>query len=120
MADRRVTADDPRRIEYALRLRAARLARGLTQKQVGDLLGVTKQYVTNLESGYRVESWPNWLAMVTTLDYDPRIVAPELCGPQTDGSADESDTDLNTADTPQPVDVNRSRPKRNQSTNLDS
>jgi transcriptional regulator with XRE-family HTH domain len=75
---RKLTREDPRRLEAGLRLRAAREATGLSQSAVANRLGVNRTYVSGLESGHRIESWPLMVAMVAELGYDPRIVAPEF------------------------------------------
>jgi transcriptional regulator with XRE-family HTH domain len=103
MTERSLSRTDPRRAEFAARLRAARLAKGLTQEQVGRILGVDRSYVNRLESGDRIESWPAWLRMVAILGYDLSLVAPEL-------GHGKTSADLNTDHTPQHVDA--TRPKR--------
>jgi transcriptional regulator with XRE-family HTH domain len=97
MTDRRTTRTDPRRLEFARRLQTARLAKGLTQHQTAELLGVSRQYITDLEAGRRIESWPAWLHMVSTLDYPLETVAPELVAkksrlPETDTTQGHNST----------------------------
>jgi transcriptional regulator with XRE-family HTH domain len=53
-------------------LRAARVERNLTQKQVGDALGVTNRDVSRWEGG-KVEPGPVYRQMLADLFYDGEI-----------------------------------------------
>lgn len=66
--------------EWSRRIRAAREAAGLTQQQVADGLGITKQSYHQLEAGARNPS-ADRLVQLAALGLDPAILAPEL-GPR--------------------------------------
>lgn len=66
------------RTESGRRLKAARESSGLNQSEAAASLGMAQPYLSDIESGRRVPSWPRVLAMVEALGLDPRIVAPEF------------------------------------------
>ena len=43
--------DDPKLVEFGRRLKEARMARGLTQRDVAKVAGMTRQYVGRVEAG---------------------------------------------------------------------
>lgn len=109
MSHRSIPKNDPRRALWGQRLKDARQARGLTQDAAAALLGVSRTYLSNLESGYRLESWPTWLEMITSLGYDLRTVAPELFPAGLDKSTESFPTNPITSESTQHVDTTTSR-----------
>ena len=69
------------KVEAGRRIQAARIAKGLTQRQAAELLGVAVPTVYQLESGAYATSWTRYAFVVATLGLDPRIVLPELFSP---------------------------------------
>lgn len=70
------------RAEAARRVRAARKAAGLSQREAAARLGVSQAWLSAVETGRRVPSWTRLVALVVTLGLDPKLVAPEFFGPQ--------------------------------------
>lgn len=56
---------------FGVSLRSLRRSRGLTQGQLGDLLGVTAQAVAKYESGLAEPTWPVVLRLATALGVTP-------------------------------------------------
>ena len=56
------------------RLREARLEKGMTQLELGNLLGVSKVSVWGYETGMRTPTMKNFLDLIKILDLDPKYV----------------------------------------------
>jgi transcriptional regulator with XRE-family HTH domain len=70
------------REECGRRLQEARKARGLTQADAAELLGIARNSYAQYENGSRVPTWTRLDEMIFKLGLDPKIVWPELT-PQT-------------------------------------
>lgn len=68
------------RAEAGRRLRAARKARGLTQAEASARCGLPQSYLSALERGARVCTWPALVGVVAALGYDPELIVPEWFG----------------------------------------
>lgn len=53
------------------RIKEARLKRGLSQEQLGDLLGVTKVSVCGYETGTRTPTLDTFIKLIDILDINP-------------------------------------------------
>lgn len=56
------------------RLKEARLAKGLSQQELGDLLGVSKVSICGYEKGTRTPTLNNFIDMISILDLDVNYV----------------------------------------------
>ncbi len=66
------------RKEAGQRIRAAREARKLTNKQACEILKVSPPVLSYIESGERVPSWTRLIEIAERLGLDPMILFPEL------------------------------------------
>jgi transcriptional regulator with XRE-family HTH domain len=55
-------------------LKAARLARGWTQRELGERVGLTHTTISRLESGDRIGALSTWKRLVAVLDLDANMV----------------------------------------------
>lgn len=60
------------------KLRLARLVKGITQQQLGDLVSTTRQYIHQLESGSRQPAEDVLLALCEALSVTPSFFSSEL------------------------------------------
>lgn len=54
-----------------MRIRKARIEKGYTQEELGDLIGVTKVTICGYEKGSRIPTLANFLDLVKFLDVEP-------------------------------------------------
>ena len=58
------------RIEFGKIMRTARKRRGMTQKELAELVGVSTVYCREVEYGRYTPTWVIWLRICTALDID--------------------------------------------------
>lgn len=63
------------KLTFADILRGHRLLRGLTQEEIGEKLGVTKQTVSDYESGRHIPTLKKALEIGTKIDLSPEFIA---------------------------------------------
>jgi len=68
MASTRDSVHNPGRAAFGARVRALRLARGLSQERLAELAGLHRTYVSSLERGQRNVGLDNILDLAAALD----------------------------------------------------
>ncbi|HVX20541.1 MAG TPA: helix-turn-helix transcriptional regulator [Acidimicrobiales bacterium] len=62
---------EPAAVEFGDRVRALRQAKGLSQERLGELVGISKNYVSSVELGERNVGLRTVLLLGHALDVDP-------------------------------------------------